>query len=396
LQMQSFTMNKFINYAIKTPDIATLHYKNILFFADRLPPLIGGMEMHAGYFIEYFNHHSQFPIKGIVTKNSQGVDYLIYQGNKYPTKIEDLKDIFEPAIIFFNSGRWIEELTQLKLMFPKSVFIYRTGGNEILKAPLKDQTIANHSLRQKYWVKSINDSIDLLITNSAHTEKRLRDVGIKCIFERFVGGVNASFINSYLSSSNHNKNNELIMFCAARFVPYKNHALLLSIIHQLKIRGHNIRLRLAGDGPLFSSIIEQADKLGINNDVDFLGTLGNSEVCKEIICANIYIQLSSDYLTEVPGGSYVHSEGMGRSILEALTAGTFVIAGNSGALNEVISPDLGSIIEIIDIVQITAEIEKIIIHSPPKLAFKDKFCWNKIFKGYEQLFGRLNESTFSY
>lgn len=24
----------------------------ILFFADRLPPLIGGMEMHAKYFIE--------------------------------------------------------------------------------------------------------------------------------------------------------------------------------------------------------------------------------------------------------------------------------------------------------------------------------------------------------
>ena len=82
---------------------------NILFFADRLPPLIGGMEMHARYFIEYFTHHQRFPLVGVITKDCEGNDSLLSSG---PIDIHDLPKHFDPSVIFFNSGRWIEELEE--------------------------------------------------------------------------------------------------------------------------------------------------------------------------------------------------------------------------------------------------------------------------------------------
>ncbi|MBK6534181.1 MAG: hypothetical protein IPF99_32820 [Deltaproteobacteria bacterium] len=54
-------------------------------------------------------------------------------------------------MVFFNSGRWIEDLPRLRASFPRALFVYRTGGNEILKAPLERVVIADHLARQAHW-----------------------------------------------------------------------------------------------------------------------------------------------------------------------------------------------------------------------------------------------------
>jgi glycosyltransferase involved in cell wall biosynthesis len=108
------------------------------------------------------------------------------------------------------------------------------------------------------------------------------------------------------------------------------------------------------------------------------------------------MQLSSDYITQVSGGSYVHSEGMGRSILEAITVGTFVIAGKSGALSEIVTKDRGILVEPNDIEQIINNIEPILKTMPiVKLECTDKFSWDKVFVNYEKLFKSFNESIIS-
>jgi glycosyltransferase involved in cell wall biosynthesis len=366
---------------------------NILFFADQLPPLIGGMEMHASYFIEHFNNHHKFPLSSIVTKNEEGRDCIGLNGIFQPINIKNLADKFNPTFVFFNSGRWIEELKQIREMFVEAIFIYRTGGNEILKAPLSHKKVPNHSVRQAYWVENLNDTIDLLITNSDFTEKRLREIGITCQFFRCVGGVNDDALKC---SQIITTTLPLIIFCAARFVPYKNHALLISVIHKLTLRGHNLRLRLAGDGPLLTTIKEQVLESNLSLVVDFLGTLDNQKTCQEIAGADIYMQLSTDYLTEVPGGSYVHSECMGRSILEALTAGTFIVAGKSGALPEIVTKDHGILVELNNFEQLINEIEQIIKNPPAKKSLANNFGWAKVFGCYEELFEHMNENIISH
>lgn len=355
--------------------------QTILFFADRLPPCIGGMEMHAQYFIEHFTDHPLFPIIGTITKNEENKDCLVTKKNKTVIEILDLPKLFNPEIVFFNSGRWIEELEKIRELFPQAFFVYRTGGNEILKAPLTNKCIPNHSDRQAYWAKILNQTINLLITNSRYTEIRLRSIGITCEFMRSVGGVNSA----WLKQTQIPHQNSIIIFCAARFVPYKNHELLITVFHQLLKRGHNIRLKLAGDGPLLPKIKEQVLQIDIAPFVDFIGSLSNEITCQEIAKANIYMQLSSDKITEVPGGSYIHSECMGRSILEAITAGTFVIAGKGGALSEVVSEERGLLVDINLVEKMIDQIDQILKKPPKKLPFFNEFSWSNIFRKYEEV-----------
>lgn len=355
---------------------------NILFFADRLPPLIGGMEMHADYFIKYFTNHKRFPILKVITKNLDGQDCIISEETLKPINLNELENSLKPAFIFFNSGRWIEEVSNIREIFPEAVFIYRTGGNEILKAGLNNNYTLKHHMRQKYWVDTLNNTIDLMITNSVYTEKRLENLGITCSFVRCVGGANIHALQLLETV----RNNFVTIFCGARFVPYKNHSLLLTVIGNLILRGHNIKLRLAGEGPLLSQIQRQTLEKGLIPNVEFLGLLNNEQNCKEIAQADIYMQLSTDYVTEVPNGSYIHSEGMGRSILEAITAGTFVIAGRSGALPEIVTNGRGILVEFNDIEEITNKVDQALKGTLNKLPFCHDYSWEKVFIRYEEIF----------
>jgi len=357
--------------------------KNILFFADRLPPLIGGMEMHAHYFIKHFTNHHKFPILGIITKDEKGQDCLLSKdGNISIIDINNLSKLFDPAFLFFNSGRWIENMKQIRNMFKGSTFFYRTGGNEILKAPLINEKIADHSLRQAYWVKILNNSIDIMITNSFYTEKRLKNIGITCSFARCVGGVNVPKLK--ILKLSHQK--PITIFCAARFVPYKNHFLLVSVIRELILRGHNLIVRFAGDGPLLEDVKKQVNRSNLIKIIKFLDSIDNKKVCQEIVDADIYMQLSADLVTKVPGGSYVHSECMGRSILEAITLGTFIVAGRSGALSEIVTKKRGILIGFDSLEKIADDIEKVLKNLPAKRNFTDEFSWKRIFNKYEDLF----------
>ncbi len=358
----------------------------ILLFADKLPPKIGGMELHAGYFIQYFKNHPHYPLEGIITKNVDGKNHFISDKVDQELSFYDIPSLINPKIVFFNSGHWIEDLGSLASVFRKSKFIYRTGGNEIIKADLRKQMKMNHALRQQYWADSINKYIDLLITNSNFTEKRLRDIGIHTQFSKCVGGVNIADIPK--KALVVNQDGKIRMFCAARFVPYKNHNLLIKVIHELVKRGYDIKLSLAGDGPLLPSIKEMVKINNLEMSINFLGVLDNASVCDEITKSNIYIQLSSDYHTIVDEGEYYHCEGMGRSILEAISAGTFIIAGNSGALPEIVFGDRGVLIEIDNPKNIANKIEPFLKKpaKPPQVA---TYCWKRMFAQYESIMKKV-------
>lgn len=341
-------------------------------YADRLPPLIGGMEMHARYFIEHFDGHARFPLEGLITKDGAGADRSLRQAAR------------EPAIVFFNSGRWIEHLADIRSAHPTALFVYRTGGNEVLKAPLERMQIEAHGARQAFWADALNGAIDLLVTNSAFTEHRLRDLGVRCPFLRCVGGVNVGALRRAPAHTG-----PTVLFCAARFVPYKQHARLLALIAALIARGHDLRLRLAGDGPLEPAARELSARLGLAERVEFLGVLDNETACAETAAADFYIQLSADVDTAVPGGRYLHSEGMGRSILEALSAGTFVIAGRSGALPEVVTPERGLLLDLDQPDEALAVGISRVLAERPRPAPTDVYGWPTVFARYERCWEEL-------
>ncbi|NGX26208.1 MAG: GDP-mannose-dependent alpha-(1-6)-phosphatidylinositol monomannoside mannosyltransferase [Chlamydiae bacterium] len=336
-----------------------------LLFADRLPPLVGGVEMHAGAFIRYFREHSTYPIARVI------------EGPVEKTPLSEA-----PSILFFNSGRWIEQMPLIRRQYPSASIIYRTGGNEIIKASL-DCCLNSHQRRQAIWIKTLNGIVDLMITNSAFTENRLRDLGLTVPFARCVGGV-----DSILSSSNPRQTSKsLCFFSAARFVPYKNHHLLIAAFNELHRRGREFSLFLAGDGSLLEKA--QSDARG-NPKIVFFGRCDNQEILRQMVEADVYVQLSSDYETEVPGGSYIHTEGMGRSILEAISVGTYVIAGRCGALDEIVTPERGELIPLNSFHEIVKSLEAILNSPPERRPLTDAFNWNYLFKRYENLYESLN------
>jgi len=364
----------------------------ILFFADRLPPLAGGMEVHAGYFIEHFEGHPRYPLLGVVTRDSSQRDCLLQGDRREPVALGDLPARLPsaPSIVFFNSGRWVESLEDIRAAFPRATFVYRTGGNEIVKAPLDGDHLGDHRARQAFWVERLGRCIDLLITNSAFTEERLTSLGLRReLFVRVVGGVHVQALRA-ARRPHRDPGAPPSLFCAARFVPYKNHALLCQVLATLARRGCRFRLELAGDGPLLEATREDVRRLGIPNEVAFLGLLTNEEVRARIAGADFYIQLSADLVTKVPGGSYVHAEGMGRSILEALSCGTFVIAARSGALPEIVTHERGLLVDLGPPELVADRIEPLLRDPPPRPPFFDGYSWSRCFSRYEELWDAIH------
>lgn len=329
----------------------------ILFFADRKFPLIGGVEAHADAFIKFFDER----IIGIVSERKEWKKYK------------------DPSVIFFNSGFWVEEMREIRSFFPKSKIIYRTGGNEIIKADLSQTVISSHRTRQKFWTKAINESVDLMITNSKFTEKRLRTIGVETEFLLVNGGVDANALRS-----TEPVNQTVRFFCAARFVPYKNHLLLISIFEELYLKGYRFNLRLAGDGPLLEKT--KTSVVNCSNCIDFLGKLNHDQVYNEMKLADVYIQLSSDYTVEVEEGSYIHTEGMGRSFLEAITAGLFIIAGRCGALDEIVDENRGILADLENRSSLLKSIESIIKIRPRRGEWTSDYRWENVFNAYETAF----------
>ena len=318
----------------------------IILLADKLPPEIGGMEIHAKYFVKHFSKENELTI----VSNRNGKDVIVntdYQAIKEIVLLDFLKSFEnEKCIVFYNSGYWIEKFKAIKLLLKKTVFFYRTGGNEIIKAPLSLE-IDNHLERQDYWVNTINQSIDFLIANSQFTKQRLIDLGIQNQIIRIIsGGIDTVNIQEAIDKISETRKllkcneSDILIACCCRFVPYKRTDFLLRAFQHLP---RQYKIVLVGDGELFENAKKIANELHLN--VLFLGRITNEETLNIIAAANIYCQASTDLIVNVKGGNYVHTEGMGRSLVESICSGTRVVVTDCGAISEFINSQNGTLVK---------------------------------------------------
>lgn len=362
----------------------------LILFADKLPPEIGGMETHAKYFIEYFATRYDLII---VTKKNDN-DYVVDSGLHLFQKIDLplflIRYKNEPCVVFYNSGRWIESFEQIKSILPLAVFFYRTGGNEIIKAPLS-LPISDHKARQQYWVNNINNNIDTLVANSVFTQKRLIDIGIKKdIIVIISGGVDIANINNAIQKKDFVRSElnclptEKIVACCCRFVSYKRPLFMLQAFSHLQT---SCKIIWAGDGPLLNDSMNIAQNLNLRN-ITFLGKISQEKSLDLIASADVYCQASTDLTVYVEGGQYIHTEGMGRSLIEAICCGTKVVATNCGALSEYITPQNGILTDgnegkLADAIEQAFTVPAIC--EEQRQIFASKYDFNTIFTIYSKL-----------
>lgn len=123
------------------------------------------------------------------------------------------------------------------------------------------------------------------------------------------------------STSSTNRGRPIVIGTACRLVPVKGlNRLLQSVATLLKGRGE-IRLEIAGSGPLRGELERLAVELGIASSVTFLGW--RQDIGRAMSGWDVYVQTSLD-------------EGIGVSVLEAMAAGLPVVATDVGGTSELV------------------------------------------------------------
>lgn len=114
----------------------------------------------------------------------------------------------------------------------------------------------------------------------------------------------------------------VVLGSVARLDFQKGHIFLFRALNDRRLRSLNIKLLLAGDGPLESLLKEEAERLKLRDRIIFLGK--RKDVREMVGCCDIFI-LPSVY------------EGFGVSLLEAMALKIPCLASDVGGIKEIIA-----------------------------------------------------------
>jgi glycosyltransferase involved in cell wall biosynthesis len=91
--------------------------------------------------------------------------------------------------------------------------------------------------------------------------------------------------------------------------PHKNYPLLVEGLAVARRRGHDVRLRVIGDGPAIAEVLETAYRLDVGRHVEWFGALWQTSIVSAILAASdVFVSAS-------------RNEGLPMSILEGLQHG---------------------------------------------------------------------------
>jgi glycosyltransferase involved in cell wall biosynthesis len=120
-------------------------------------------------------------------------------------------------------------------------------------------------------------------------------------------------------------NDEFVMLCGSRFAHDKGHRFLVDSMAVLKtIAERKFKCVLANDGPLLEEVKQQAERLGLQEDIIFTGF--RKDIKNLIYGSDLYIN-SSEH------------EALSFAIIEVLAAGLPVIATDMGGNGDIINPE---------------------------------------------------------
>ena len=146
------------------------------------------------------------------------------------------------------------------------------------------------------------------------------------------------------------KNDNFTIGTVGRINAKKGIDTVLRAFEKVLIDYPNLKLNIVGDGPSKDEYIKLSIKLGINENVKFLGYMQPEEVMVEMSKWNLFILASK-------------SEGFGMVLIEAGALGIPIIATRVGAIPEIIKDDYnGYLVDVDSIYQIYKKI-LYLIHS---------------------------------
>jgi glycosyltransferase involved in cell wall biosynthesis len=134
---------------------------------------------------------------------------------------------------------------------------------------------------------------------------------------------------------------------------------LLSAVRLLKDKGEEVQVYLAGlEGDGTGYLLETIERLGIRNEVHYLGSLTREDKIKMLRETEIYVQPS-------------HYEGFGLAVLESMGCGACVVVRDVGALKEVVG-DCGFYVPSSSPEELAAAIDRVLKDGVLRQGLQDK------------------------
>ena len=192
----------------------------------------------------------------------------------------------------------------------------------------------HHHLDGDRWTNQIDrtaaQQADLIITVSQFAKDQLIDAfkldPNKVVFA--YNGVNESYKpvseaqKTYLRQQNGVDKSPLLLHVGS-LIPRKNLPFLMKIFQQVLQQFPTAKLWLVGQGPQFTALKNLGESLGIASAVHFAGHLSENDKLHAYQMADLLVSSSL-------------MEGFGLAVVEAMACGLPVVAGQVGALPEVI------------------------------------------------------------
>jgi glycosyltransferase involved in cell wall biosynthesis len=177
--------------------------------------------------------------------------------------------------------------------------------------------------------------------------------------------VDLSFADDFLDGAEKSDTN-FVFLNVASLDNNKNQILLIRAFASA-FKGQKVELRIAGDGPLLNFLIEESKKLGVEQQIKFLGRLSRLGI-KEQMDSSSFFVLTSNYET------------FGVVLIEALTRGLPVISSKSGGPEDIVNDDVGYLFDV-------GDIEGLIQCMIEAKNSRNKYCKKKLNKYVVDKFG---------
>jgi len=223
----------------------------------------------------------------------------------YPLAVFALRNLYhtiKPDIVhaqYVTSYGFIAALANIKPL------VVTAWGTDVLLAPQK-------SILIRFLVSYALRKADVITTVAEHMNKSVRRLttGDKDI-QAIPFGVDTAFFR--IKAHQRQENRPIQLICTRNFAPIYDVATLIKAVSMLKERGLNIKTMLAGNGPLKDALEDIVKRLGLQDEITFLGYQSPKALVEHLNESDIFITPAL-------------SDGNNISLNEAMACGCFPIA----------------------------------------------------------------------
>lgn len=322
--------------------------RNVILFTNTFTQGFGGMEAHFNAAVRYFSKQSKdFKLSFIATnketfqlRNLDGE--IVIKTNSIQQFSQQLQNFTTGDVVYlFNDGHWIEQMDVLRKDHSAALFMMRSGGNEFMKAGIFPHLRLNE--RQQAWGDIVNHYVDYVISNSNFTTERMLGCGF--MREKIVkirGGADVQVC--YDNVQNRKKyrqefdaiyrtENKTLLVVASRMVKFKGIDVLIEAISNSAYKD-TIFLLLVGNGEEYEALHAQCEASLLKGSYSFVGGKTHAQTMRYIAIADLFCNTSQLYGKQSFQETYIHTETMGRSMIEAICHGVPIIATDVGGTKE--------------------------------------------------------------